>query len=1442
MLVTAAVALLLVVTVHAKNSYLITASQRITLGRPFVVNVNILNASSLVDVDISIVHAWYNKTDYVKTPITTVTRRFRQDAPDTVTLVAPQATVIGSYLLKVKGSGGLIFEREERLTIARKTISVFIQTDKAMYKPGQRVHFRAFAVYPDMKVYKGKIDVDIYDPRNNRIRRWVSLQDGSGVNHRDILLSDQPVLGDWKIEVTVPEFVGLNEKKTFTVQQYELPKFEVKVELPPFALTTNTDLSGTVKANYTYGKGVKGMVELRVFVGAIRNYCGNFAKSVLKTFPIDGSARFSVSMGEIKKLQSYLNQQTVTVLAEVKEDLTGKTLNGSSNVVYYTDPYKIIFLDSSPSNFKPGLPYRAYVKVTQQDDRPISDTDTSIQLYTCVNYRRTEAYQDRYECNAFTGSYSLPILNLLIPENGIIPLDLDIPDNTTDVKMRAYYKNIHASKYVSKSHSRSETYVQVRLRTMNLKAGDNAEFEIQATSPPGKVAYQIMSRGIVVKGGIVRPISTEDKSLILNVPVLATMSPTAHILVNFVTPDGEIVADSISFNVDGVFANKVGIAYSTKKAEPHTDVTVDITADPQSSAFLLAVDQSVQLLKTGNDISTDQVMKELREYDYTAPSVDFLRWSFPVPTSGTSATEIFQKAGVVVITDAKLPRAERARSYGGGYDAHPISFSSGPMGSPQLFDSPPAAPMSRNMVVPTSPVLKKVERVREIFPETWLWLNTTVGPDGRASIQTTVPDTITSWVASAFAISPRSGLGVTPTSAKLQVFRSFFVSLNLPLSVVRGEQVVLQANVFNYLPSVQEVTVELKKNSGFQSIVIGSDGEENLTSEPQLQRYLVGPGEAKAVYFPIIPSIIGDVDIEVSARTPAAADAVKRQLRVKAEGIRKEQNIPVLVDLTSDKTFSKTIKVSSPPGLVEGSERVRLTVTGDLLGPSLDGMENLLSLPTGCGEQNMLKFAPNIYIANYLMATKQMTRELEERIKSYLEVGYQRQLSYQRSDGSFSTFGERDEAGSVWLTSFVVKSLFQARQYIYVDNSTIDKALSFLADMQTSDGAFVEPGRVIDKQLQGTKGSGPSLTAYVLIALVETAGHNGSRVNSSRLQDIQQKAMTYLERQDFQHLAQYPLAITTYALSKAGSRYSGRAFYQLKKVAKNKNGKKHWDVNTDANEKKTEVKSEPIDILTTAYGLMTFVSRNKFGPGMGIMRWLSAQRNPRGGFISSQDTTVALEALTLFMVGAQPDNYNVRLQLTAGDEVRTITVNNNNALVLQSIDLMSIPPELKVSAEGTGFAVVELGLFYNIESVGDASDVFDVSTVLLDDTTNGFTLMTCAKHLQDGSSGMCVETIHIPSGFTADLSSAGNIAGLKRLEQTDGQVVAYFDSVGKTSTCLKLSCSRTNLVAKNKPAYISMVDYYKPDDTTVVSYHPRRLQKSSVCEICPQCSGCSQRS
>ena len=62
-------------------------------------------------------------------------------------------------------------------------------------------------------------------------------------------------------------------------------------------------------------------------------------------------------------------------------------------------------------------------------------------------------------------------------------------------------------------------------------------------------------------------------------------------------------------------------------------------------------------------------------------------------------------------------------------------------------------------------------------------------------------------------------------------------------------------------------------------------------------------------------------------------------------------------------------------------------ILGDLMGPSMDGLDKLLAMPYGCGEQNMLKFAPNIYVMDYLTATKQVTPEVEEKSKRFMTSG-----------------------------------------------------------------------------------------------------------------------------------------------------------------------------------------------------------------------------------------------------------------------------------------------------------------------------------------------------------------------------------------------------------------------------------------------------------------------
>ena len=62
-------------------------------------------------------------------------------------------------------------------------------------------------------------------------------------------------------------------------------------------------------------------------------------------------------------------------------------------------------------------------------------------------------------------------------------------------------------------------------------------------------------------------------------------------------------------------------------------------------------------------------------------------------------------------------------------------------------------------------------------------------------------------------------------------------------------------------------------------------------------------------------------------------------------------------------------------------------VVGDLMGTSVQGLGALLAMPYGCGEQNMLNFAPAIYIMDYLVASSQVTAEVKDKAVKIMETG-----------------------------------------------------------------------------------------------------------------------------------------------------------------------------------------------------------------------------------------------------------------------------------------------------------------------------------------------------------------------------------------------------------------------------------------------------------------------
>ena len=75
-----------------------------------------------------------------------------------------------------------------------------------------------------------------------------------------------------------------------------------------------------------------------------------------------------------------------------------------------------------------------------------------------------------------------------------------------------------------------------------------------------------------------------------------------------------------------------------------------------------------------------------------------------------------------------------------------------------------------------------------------------------------------------------------------------------------------------------------------------------------------------------------------------------------------------------------------PSDAVPDSDRAWVSVTGDIMAPALENVGNLVNLPTGCGEQNMVGMVPNIYLMQYLGATNQRNPELQRKAREYMEV------------------------------------------------------------------------------------------------------------------------------------------------------------------------------------------------------------------------------------------------------------------------------------------------------------------------------------------------------------------------------------------------------------------------------------------------------------------------
>nr|CAD7413816.1 unnamed protein product [Timema poppensis] len=672
--------------------------------------------------------------------------------------------------------------------------------------------------------------------------------------------------------------------------------------------------------------------------------------------------------------------------------------------------------------------------------------------------------------------------------------------------------------------------------------------------------------------------------------------------------------------------------------------------------------------------------------------------TFPRIISGHPESEhpfliFLQDFGVVVMSDLTLETRPCFSSGQGEVDADRARSSDVRM------HVVPARTRSRNMVamsplaypltvgVPTSPrgysedARQPSIEVRTFFPETWLWELIRIGKEGETVLKRDLPHTITDWVGSTVCVSAQHGLGVS-SPARVRAFQPFFLDYVMPYSIKRGEVVHLKVSLYNFLAHSLPVRINLEDSPG---ITLVSDSSTVLACVQEkatlVHKFLIRAAELGEVNVTVTAAV--DPEYEEACGPEliiGTRDVLVKSILVKPEGFPVEvtkSSFMCPTEISNDTSMLWSIDL--PEDVVKDSARAQISAVADLMGPTLQNLDNLIQLPMGCGEQNMILFVPNLHVINYLNVSQKENPVLKAEAVKNMEKGYQRELNYRHTDGSYSAFGNSDSSGSMWLTAFVVKSFAQARTHIFVDEDDLKMSIRWITKKQLENGCFPLVGQVFHKDMKGgltSDTSSAALTAYVLISLLETGLPLAPSVASNAV---------FCLRGDKQPDV-YTLALTTYAFSLMGNRtLAEESLRHLMGAATIQQDLIWWE--------KQDTNSLALNIETTAYGILSLVKlggeRNLID-ALRAVRWISKHRNANGGFVSTQDTVVALEALTKYAMAIPSRGTHLSVLVAATDLEHVFHIRQHDRLLLKQRWLPTLPTQVEVVAEGEGCALIQV--------------------------------------------------------------------------------------------------------------------------------------------------------
>ncbi|KAM7352029.1 thioester-containing protein 1 allele S3-like isoform 2-T2 [Cochliomyia hominivorax] len=494
----------------------------------------------------------------------------------------PNKLITGDYVLKTEGLSGLDIKNSSRIYAhGYYGPKIYIQTDKAIYKPQDVVRFRIVILDEHTRPFNADepIRIEILDDEDNRVKQFKDISLTQGVYSNQFKLSKYPILGYWKIKVILGGRYDYSSHETILIRNYVLPKFSVHIKTPSDNVLEDGYLKVVIFGKYTFDKHVEGNATIELWKD-------NHEK-LLETKYVDienlGFVEFKIKNDKDIRKAYYLQ-----VRASLSEKHTGRIESYVKDVHLHKQRYNLE-IPYDEIEFENNMPFRLKVYVKHWTGAAVLDYKTPV-----IMQHGNKTYE------AF------------LNENGAATFEFAHERNADHIfqfkDSKGQLPNIYTSNNLMLNNK--EYYCRLKLLNENLELGKPVQIEVSSIAYIPYLMYIVTGHASIIHTDhIILP--PNQRSYVITLTPSIEMIPHSFIYVYYVD-NGNLRYEEMTLKFPYEFENQISLS-APKQAKPGQEVTIEINAQPKSYVSILAVDLGVYLLDNSYDLKKSKILLDLDE-------------------------------------------------------------------------------------------------------------------------------------------------------------------------------------------------------------------------------------------------------------------------------------------------------------------------------------------------------------------------------------------------------------------------------------------------------------------------------------------------------------------------------------------------------------------------------------------------------------------------------------------------------------------------------------------------------------------------------------------------------------------------------------------------------------------------------------------------------------